>query len=558
MASRMRLRGPVELLSAMPYLLGFHPTDSLVALGLRGSGLHLQLRGDLPHDHDAAVVLADHYGRLFRRNGIDGALLVGYGPPARAEPFLEAVQAAMTARGITILDVLRTHEGRFWSLLCMIPGCCPAEGRPFDPSTTVIAAEATLAGMVALPSRGAVAASFAGPVGPALVAMEEAGNRSNLRMIRLVTGQDPSRVRAAAVAAGRAALEAALTTYGAGGRLTDDEIAWLQVLLLIVDFRDRAWERLDRDTRNGSTTEGHLRLWTDMVRRCEPAACAPSAVLLSYLSWRLGNGLHATLALDRALDADPGYSAAGLMAEILGRGLSPEQVPPIGRSRRRRRKPRRVSARALTFAHTGTPPTAATGDGATSADGANGSNAGPAGGIGGSSLGAARGVGGSSLGAAGGVGGSSVGAAGGVGGPSVGAAGGVGGPSVGAARGVGGPSVGAAGGVGGPSVGAARGVGGPSLGAGPSGGSSVGPGGPNVGTGPSGGAGGAGSGAGGAGSGAGGAGVGAGASGGASVGSSVGRGAGPRSRMRPRSRAGVCSMADGAESLADGVEGQPT
>ncbi|WP_433212746.1 DUF4192 domain-containing protein [Dactylosporangium sp. CS-047395] len=370
MASRMRLRGPVELLSAMPYLLGFHPTDSLVALGMRGSGLHLQLRGDLPHDHDAAVVLADHYGRLFRRNGIDGALLVGYGPPARAEPFLEAVRAAMTARGITVLDALRTHEGRFWSLLCKVPGCCPPEGRRFDPSTTIIAAEATLAGMVALPSRAAVAASFNGPVGPALVAIEEAGDRAKLRMIRLVTDKNPALVRAAAVAAGRAALDAALTRYESGGRLTDDELAWLQVLLLIVDFRDRAWERLDRDTRNGSTTEGHLRLWTDMVRRCEPAACAPSAVLLSYLSWRLGNGLHATLALDRAFDADAGYSAAGLMAEILGRGLSPEQVPPIGRSRRRRRKTRRVSARALSFAHTGTASATASGDRSDSIGGA--------------------------------------------------------------------------------------------------------------------------------------------------------------------------------------------
>ncbi|WP_432833712.1 DUF4192 domain-containing protein [Dactylosporangium sp. CA-092794] len=349
MRSRMLLRGPAELLSAMPYLLGFHPSDSLVALGLRGSGLHLQLRGDLPDDREAAETLAEHYARLFRRNGIDGALLIGYGPPERAEPFLHAVGAALAGCGIPLLDMLRTHDGRYWSLLCEAAECCPPEGRPFDPQTSVAAAEAIVAGMVALPDRDAVASGFAGPSGPALAAMEDAGNRANLRVLRLVSGRDPAGVRTAAVAAGRAALESALAGCTAERRLTDDEVAWLQVLLHVVDFRDRAWERLDRDLRRGGdAAEAHRRLWTDLVRRCEPASAAPAAVLLSYLSWRTGNGMLATIALDRALNADPGYSAAGLMAEILGRGLSPDQVPPISQTRRRRRppgRPRRTATR---------------------------------------------------------------------------------------------------------------------------------------------------------------------------------------------------------------------
>ena len=177
MASRLRLRGPAELLSAMPYIMGFHPNDSLVALGLRGSGLHLQLRGDLPDDQDAAQMLAEHYAGLFGRNAIDGALLIGYGPPGRAEPFLRTVAAALSGRGIAVLDMLRTHEGRYWSLLCAVPDCCPPEGRPYDPETSIAAAEATLAGLVALPDRAAVAATFAGPTGPALEAIEESGNR---------------------------------------------------------------------------------------------------------------------------------------------------------------------------------------------------------------------------------------------------------------------------------------------------------------------------------------------------------------------------------------------
>jgi hypothetical protein len=349
MASRIHLRGPAELLSAMPYLLGFHPANSLVVLGLRGPGLHLQLRGDLPGDHAAAAVLADHYGRLFRRNGLDGALLIGYGPPERAEPFLRTVAAAMRVRGVAVLDMLRTHEGRYWSLLCEVPDCCPAEGRPYDPETSMAAAEATLAGMVALPDRATVAASFAGPTGPALAAIEEAADRASLRVVHLTEGRARADVRAAIVAAGRAALDAALACYAAGRRVTDDEVAWLQVLLLVKPFRDRAWERLDRDMRRleSPAAEAHRLLWTDLVRRCEPAAVAPSATLLSYLSWRTGNGLHASLVLDRALVADPRYSAAILMAEILGRGMSPTQMPAVAETRPRRLRTtrRRVTSR---------------------------------------------------------------------------------------------------------------------------------------------------------------------------------------------------------------------
>ncbi|GAA2368880.1 DUF4192 domain-containing protein [Dactylosporangium salmoneum] len=340
MASRLRPRGPAELLSAMPYMLGFHPTDSLVALGLRGASLHLLLRCDLPASSGDGDVLADQYAHMFRRNALDGALLIGYGPPARAEPFLRTVADALTGCGIPLLDVLRTHEGRFWSLACERPGCCPPEGRPFDPTTSVIAAEATLAGLVALPDRSAVEAGFAGPSGPALAAMEEAGNRANLRVLRLVTGREPAAVRSLLLGAGRAALEGALGQYEAGRRLTDDEVAWMQVLLHIVAFRDRAWRRLDRDLRRGGpAAQAHRQLWTDLVRRCEPGAAAPAATMLAYLSWRDGDGLRATLALDRALDADPGYSAAGLMSQILGRGLSPEQLPALPRVGRRRRRP---------------------------------------------------------------------------------------------------------------------------------------------------------------------------------------------------------------------------
>ena len=35
-ADRVRLSGPTDLIAIVPYLLGFHPSDSLVILAVRG------------------------------------------------------------------------------------------------------------------------------------------------------------------------------------------------------------------------------------------------------------------------------------------------------------------------------------------------------------------------------------------------------------------------------------------------------------------------------------------------------------------------------------------
>jgi hypothetical protein len=320
--------------------MGFHPSDSLVILGMRGLGLRFHVRGDLPDDQDDAEVLAEEYAWMFRHHRVDSVLLIGYGPAGRTKPFMLATRAAMDRRGIDVLDMLRAHEGRYWSLMCPSATCCPPEGRPYDPTTSAAAATATLAGLVALPDRDAVVRTLDGPDGPALQAMEEAGDRANLRVLRLVADRN---VAEAVTEAGLVALDAAVDRYAAGKRLTDDEVAWLVVLLHVLAFRDQAWLRIDRDGRKGRRV--HTQLWTDLVRRSEPHLVAPMAMLLAYVTWRAGDGLRASIAVDRALDADPGYSGARLMAEILDRAIPPSELPPMGAIDRRPGQRRRRAVR---------------------------------------------------------------------------------------------------------------------------------------------------------------------------------------------------------------------
>ncbi len=69
----------------------------------------------------------------------------------------------------------------------------------------------------------------------------------------------------------------------------------------------------------------HLALWTDITRRAAPApapAAAP-ATLLALTAWRQGQGALASVALDRALAADPHYRLAHLIDHALFHGIPP-------------------------------------------------------------------------------------------------------------------------------------------------------------------------------------------------------------------------------------------
>ncbi|MET7422353.1 DUF4192 domain-containing protein [Dactylosporangium sp. NPDC005555] len=320
---RLRLRTPADILAGTPYLFGFHPADSLVALGVRDKRLCFHMRDDLPDPGDDIGPRAESYGAMFGRQHVDHVVLIGYGPPERVEPLIAATTAAMRRHGIAVHEMLWAHEGRYRSFICESPHCCPAEGQPYDVSASSVAATATLIGMVALPDRATLVDSLAGPTGPALDTAERATRHAQTRLAR----------SAGAPADGETALDAALRHTRSGDRLTDDEVAWVALLIHNLALRDEAWMRIDRDL--DTALEVHERLWTDVLRRCVPAFAAPAAMLVAYAAWRSGNGVRSRIALDRAFDADPGYRAARLMAEILDRGLSPQSLPPIVRRDRR-------------------------------------------------------------------------------------------------------------------------------------------------------------------------------------------------------------------------------
>lgn len=320
----VRVGSPAGVLAVVPHLLGFHPSRSLVVLGVgRGSDrVNLAFRYDLPDPPDAELTadIAAHACAVLSREAIPAAIVIGYGPAALARPTIDQVVAAMLDAGLEIREVLQAEGGRYWSALCQDPGCCPPEGVFYDPCSHPAAGALTEAGLGAYPDRAALARTLE-PVPGSAKAIRQATGRALRRLDQLMTrtrrdGGDPARALADA---GHAAVREAILRYRSGAQLTDrGKLAFLAVVVADLRVRDDAWARMDPEHRGR-----HLRLWTDVVTGAAPEFVPAPASLLAFTAWQCGEGALANVAVERALAADPAYSMALLLADAVQAGLPP-------------------------------------------------------------------------------------------------------------------------------------------------------------------------------------------------------------------------------------------
>jgi hypothetical protein len=315
---RIRLRRSDDLLAVIPYLLGFHPEHSIVAMAFDPgtATLAATIRYDLPDRADAPA-LADALTAMLVRNDISMAVIVGYGTGERVTPVIDAVRDALTGAGIAVGDLLRAENDRYWSYLCPDHTCCPPDGTPYDTQTSPTALYAILTGHVAQPDRAAFAATLDAITGPQREQMRAATQRARARADHLL----PTADGLFWYAEGQRCIPAALDRIRDGEPLEPDEIAWLGVLLTAILVRDIAillFGTYDDDT--------HIQLWTHLVRMLEPAYAAAPAALLAFVAMRTGDGTLARIAADRALATNPDYSLARLILTALDAGVPPAQI----------------------------------------------------------------------------------------------------------------------------------------------------------------------------------------------------------------------------------------
>lgn len=312
---RLTLTSPADILAAVPYLVGFHPHDSLIVIGIDDAEVKVTARWDLPVPPGALSPLP----QLMARERVTRLVAVGYGPGERVTPAIDQLRALTPT---TLCEALRADQGRYWSYLCDLPHCCPPEGTPYDPVSSPIATEAIVSGLVALPDRATVEATVAPLSGPVRLAVRKATADAVAELrAKLSASSDADAFARDFVSRGLIRVRAAIATAQAGGRIDDRQAARLGLDLAVIRVRDEAWTLLD-----DATQPAHLHLWKDLTRRLEPRFVPPAASLLAMAAWRSGTGALASIALDRALSLDPAYSMAGLLRHAMQHLLAPQSL----------------------------------------------------------------------------------------------------------------------------------------------------------------------------------------------------------------------------------------
>ncbi|MCF6745570.1 DUF4192 domain-containing protein [Blastococcus sp. KM273128] len=329
----IRLSDPGEVAAALPQLLGFHPAESVVLVGLGGpSGgrVGLTVRGDLPPDgHEAPLARL-----LVRSLGSDGpaaalAVVVSEAPddpgpdgeqatgclPHRA--LVHELVLALAAAGIAARDVLLVRRGRWWSYDCPHACCAPAAGTPLPAGVSALAAAAVCTGQVVAADRAALAGRLDPPPGSGPGMRAACVRAATGRSARLREVGAPALAEESWAAVRRAVARSRPGTAGEGP-LDDDELAGVGWALRDVRVRDRALQLA-----LGADATAAEVLWTECARRVPAPLDAAPATLLAVSAWLRGDGAMAGIALDRALDADPGYTLALLLRKALDACLPP-------------------------------------------------------------------------------------------------------------------------------------------------------------------------------------------------------------------------------------------
>jgi hypothetical protein len=326
-----RICGPVELLQAVPYLLGFHPARSLVVVGLAGSRLVVTARLDLS---DAVAGAGGYTLEAVARGGSTSAIAVVYDDDAELPgrhaddlatlPWQELawdLEDDAALAGCPLSEALLVARGRWWSLSCGNPDCCPDEGRELPVGASAFAAAATYTGMVALPDRAALEALLEplpeperAELASAVAAAEQAAVAETLR------GEGERyerRVKRALFAAARAC------DAPNHAPLKDEEVARFGSALAVISIRDALWMAIDDGRIDGRT------LWRELARRLPRPHDAAPLFLYGWASWRAGTGALASIAAQRALDSVPAYTAALLLSAALTQAVNPRRMPKL-------------------------------------------------------------------------------------------------------------------------------------------------------------------------------------------------------------------------------------
>lgn len=377
---QVTLRGPADLAEALPYLLGFHPDDSVVMIGLHGARgrFGARLRVGIPSHSDdwpeTAAQLGDCVvngaGPQRRPDGV--ALFLCQDPregetPTQAmerlRPLAQYLRESCGALDVPVIEALCLTAGRWWSYTCPTTTCCPPEGTPLTrEGTSVMAAAAAYAGVQVRGSLREMEARLLPLAMPRAESQQRALDDACAEYLPRMLGEgDCETVREETLALSGAALErfraAPPAVDGPAGDAHDDALLGDdEAAAIILGLQDRETRDMAAEWMEVGEATSALRLWRALARRCVGVyadhAAAP-LTLAGWVSWSSGDEASARVAFSRALNADPDYTFAKLLHQACNHGLDPEPLRHCLRQERGRRLARAGRVRRPASAGTG-------------------------------------------------------------------------------------------------------------------------------------------------------------------------------------------------------------
>ncbi|MDN5790649.1 MAG: DUF4192 domain-containing protein [Micrococcales bacterium] len=353
----LSVSGPAELLTIIPYQLGFMPSRSVVILCLHDTRLGMVARLDA-QPRELAARAAAQVLEVLGREAPTSVLLVGFeDEPGESRPLVDALTTGLVAIGVARRDRLVVRAGRWYCTDAC--GTCPIEGTAMPDRVDVPAVAGYVAlGRAVLPGREALEGLFAGTDPPAHEVIEaidafaeDLDQATRHRRTPPILGwSDREELRHASFAAWARLLRGDFDTDLPGQHLPallggprdvhvrDALIAWLSPTTLSLDHLPPSVVRAlaeHCDVRGGPEVDAaDAAAWfgvdeRDMVqgrlgllcRRAPDPHAAPVLSIAAAHAWAHGDGARASAALDRALEVEPDHRLCHLLRQVVEHGI---------------------------------------------------------------------------------------------------------------------------------------------------------------------------------------------------------------------------------------------
>ena len=124
------LTSPHDLLSAIPFVVGFKPENSIILISVKEDSVSMAMRIDFPPSLDETQIeqLISH----LKRDNAEAVLAVFYATSLSSDSHevIAALMKALEDQDLKLRESLVVSAGRWRSLLCDDSECCPESGSP--------------------------------------------------------------------------------------------------------------------------------------------------------------------------------------------------------------------------------------------------------------------------------------------------------------------------------------------------------------------------------------------------------------------------------------------